>query len=527
MEQVASFTAYVENFEDESIDPDLSEFTVFTINTLTVSDTGIMARWETAPRSTYKERLYAGTQSIEANSVSFGTEASIIDTTLFTGPGTSPLLLDNASTYDVVQTALMEAMPMPLEPATETQRATDGSTSPTNVTGRVVTVSTDQHYQSVTVGANGSVVLDDGVTILVDEDIVLTNDARLLVNNDVTMVVFGDFSLTDSAIEVLRRGSLTLYVGGDIVFDHGYVGDRLRTTSSINVYDLNATSRASYLNPERVRIFGLQAAELAGAGPQLPLHQALENYTMANVSYLSPAFSATGLAFRSVGRIVDATSLVAELRSFADDIEAMPLTSFLGADDTIKADRQRDLALAADTAANEIELESDFNEALNKVQEISIRVDLDNADEDWMVDSTDRSTVLSQATDLSADVSTADASGGVIDRYTVWRLRNANEGTRNVVLRDSAGTFSLRLTIPGDSDLFVRSPVVAGTAQHQMLFGGSVLYTQNASSAVFADPAVATVGMAAPDEAPVWTLDTNSVIKARRVLHTGVAHDRR
>ena len=71
--------------------------------------------------------------------------------------------------------------------------------------------------------------------------------------------------------------------------------------------------------------------------------------------------------------------------------------------------------------------------------------------------------------------------------YTVWRIRNVTKNGRVATL-DSAGTsFSVTLTIPAKSDLFVVSPIVAGTATHRLMANGQVYEVVDALSMTFAD----------------------------------------
>jgi len=75
--------------------------------------------------------------------------------------------------------------------------------------------------------------------------------------------------------------------------------------------------------------------------------------------------------------------------------------------------------------------------------------------------------------------------------YTVWRVRNGTNAGKTATLASADLIFSLGISVPARSDLFVASPVIAGGAQHKLSAGGKLVATVNALSTPFTDTRLA------------------------------------
>ena len=85
-----------------------------------------------------------------------------------------------------------------------------------------------------------------------------------------------------------------------------------------------------------------------------------------------------------------------------------------------------------------------------------------------------------------------DAEGN--DAFTVWRIRNSGDTPRNVSLASVDGDYLLPLTVTSHTDTFLASPVVAGTAQHQLIEATQTIQTASALTSVFSDSRHVDVG---------------------------------
>jgi hypothetical protein len=77
--------------------------------------------------------------------------------------------------------------------------------------------------------------------------------------------------------------------------------------------------------------------------------------------------------------------------------------------------------------------------------------------------------------------------------YTVWRVRNSNADERTVRLNASSGLFDRTLMVPGDTDLYVLSSDVSGSATHRLYLGSTLLDTKASSSSGFSASTIISV----------------------------------
>ncbi|WP_430907863.1 choice-of-anchor D domain-containing protein [Maribacter sp. 2-571] len=73
------------------------------------------------------------------------------------------------------------------------------------------------------------------------------------------------------------------------------------------------------------------------------------------------------------------------------------------------------------------------------------------------------------------------------DGFTIWRVRNASEENKEVVLRSVDSSFEYPFTIKKNKEAFIRSPYVTGSATHTLFFDGNGLTTKSASNNQYAD----------------------------------------
>ncbi|MDC8011356.1 carboxypeptidase regulatory-like domain-containing protein [Tahibacter soli] len=80
------------------------------------------------------------------------------------------------------------------------------------------------------------------------------------------------------------------------------------------------------------------------------------------------------------------------------------------------------------------------------------------------------------------------------DRYTIWRVRNGGTTLRSAKLASVDGTWSRDLDLPGKTETWLASPVVAGDASHRLTLGAQTLATVAATSGAFTDARIVDAG---------------------------------
>ena len=78
--------------------------------------------------------------------------------------------------------------------------------------------------------------------------------------------------------------------------------------------------------------------------------------------------------------------------------------------------------------------------------------------------------------------------------YTVWRIRNSGTAAASLTLAATDGTYRLAFTSPSQTDTYLASPDVAGTAAHQLVQGSQTIDTQTALTTTFGDTTPVEVG---------------------------------
>ncbi len=69
--------------------------------------------------------------------------------------------------------------------------------------------------------------------------------------------------------------------------------------------------------------------------------------------------------------------------------------------------------------------------------------------------------------------------------YTIWLISNYGKSSVSATLAAVAGGFSQTLSVPARTDLYVASPVVAGSAAHKLTLSGKIIAQVNALSSTF------------------------------------------
>jgi hypothetical protein len=72
-------------------------------------------------------------------------------------------------------------------------------------------------------------------------------------------------------------------------------------------------------------------------------------------------------------------------------------------------------------------------------------------------------------------------------KYTVWRVRNATAQQQTVVLKAYKTSYQQTLTLRAGTDTFVRSPIAAGQATHQLFLNGKKIADLASSSTSYSD----------------------------------------
>jgi len=258
IDQTATATAHVPDEEQKGIDVDLSEFAVFTGETVTLKDQATITRWPTAPKSKLGRRLAMGTQSNGSGTVKLENNAAAIDTTVYHGPGASGSMVQSSSGSVPSTTGLLDNIPLPESPAFPVSPPHEDDEYKNVQLGFPFDLNSDHRVNDLEVStSNGRLTLTGDVTFVANDDLRLRPDSGIYVDGNATVVVFDDVTLENNSFIELRDGAtLTMYIGGAFRLDDAYVGDE-RADKSVR----DASGGEGYMNPERIRIFGGSSAE--------------------------------------------------------------------------------------------------------------------------------------------------------------------------------------------------------------------------------------------------------------------------
>ena len=102
---------------------------------------------------------------------------------------------------------------------------------------------------------------------------------------------------------------------------------------------------------------------------------------------------------------------------------------------------------------------------------------------------------------------------------TVWLIRNSGGTARAVTL--ASGSWSLAFTLTSQTDTFVASPIVSGTAAHTLSAGSTTIQTVNATATTFADARLVDVGPN-PGAIALWA---NHINASGDLIWDGAQHE--
>jgi hypothetical protein len=253
---VTTAEAYVPVEYGDSVTVDLSDFAVFAVSTFNAGDDAIVARWSTAPVSDLTPRIAIGTRSTSASAVTLANDATLVDASIYHGPGASEFLVSLSNDTVIQEVELLDQVPLPSPPTVPV------STTPSAVSAYAPasggTIAANSRYTSATINIPGQAVTLQGNIVFVSEStLILEANSGLLINGDVTLVVFDDLTLQDgSYIELTPGSNLDLYVRGDLSMTNGYIGDE-RADHTVR----DTTGTASYMDPSAIQVIGDTTAD--------------------------------------------------------------------------------------------------------------------------------------------------------------------------------------------------------------------------------------------------------------------------
>ena len=249
--QTASATAQVSGSSGSGIDVDLSEFAIFVGQSAHVSSNGTIARWPTAPSSEMGKRIAIGTNTNGAGAIQFNDDAAAIDATVYHGPGASGSLVLNTRSPSLQIDGLLDDIPMPAAPSIPV--ANPGVTGNDMDVQKNVAFNADITADDFKVTTpSGLVTLQGDITLIAVDLFELSNNAGIVIDGNVTIISFGKLSVgNDSFIELMPGATLMMYLDDQLIVSNGYIGDLRADRSARDV-----SGASSYVNPERIQIFG-------------------------------------------------------------------------------------------------------------------------------------------------------------------------------------------------------------------------------------------------------------------------------
>ncbi len=236
---------------------DLSDFAVFTTDTISLNDDSIITRWSSSPESALTPGIAVGTQSVAASAITIDDNASMVDTSVLYGPGASPYLVSVTNDTTVQEVQLLDQIPIPVPPTYPVDTTPSASTAFNAVAP--TTVNADARFTTVDIAAtNDQVTLQGPMTLVSESDLTVNANTGLLIEGDVTLVVLDDLIMRgQSFIELAPGATLKMFVSGDFDLLTGYIGDQ---RPDHNVYDTSGA--APYMDPQRVQITGDTTAKV-------------------------------------------------------------------------------------------------------------------------------------------------------------------------------------------------------------------------------------------------------------------------
>lgn len=253
--KVTTAEAYVPREETgKTAEVDLSEFAVFSLQKNEISNDAVVMPWKASPALGVARGTQIGTRGNAMGNIVVKDNATVVDATVFNGPGASSSLISNNTSQPINQETLLDDIPMPAPPG-------PGVAPPTglvildlllkltnNITGTT-------RYRDVNLSNSGTVLrLKDGAVLVADRSMTLGSGTGILAEaGSSKIIVFGPLTLdNNSFIEVAPNARLQIFVFDDVLIDDSYIGEQ---RANRTVYDTSAS--APWMNPRRIRMFSI------------------------------------------------------------------------------------------------------------------------------------------------------------------------------------------------------------------------------------------------------------------------------
>lgn len=248
--QTASATAEVVPLEDtDTVSVDLSEFAVFATHRIELQNQSLIARWPVAPLASLRQSIYLGTHATDAFSIFVGTNAAVVDGTVYHRISASSTLVNGGS---LTKVGTEYAIPFPKPPLPGADPPDEDVHGVLNMNS-AVSLSGVNRYDTITMGTNNGIIYANNAILVVDDEFNLNAYAGMIVDGNVDLIVFGNLNMdNDSYIELSPNATLRMFVKGDITLADAYIGDERDNTSF-----RDNSGDAQWIHPDRIRIFSI------------------------------------------------------------------------------------------------------------------------------------------------------------------------------------------------------------------------------------------------------------------------------
>lgn len=238
---------------DKTVDVDLSEFAVFSKDTVELADDALITRWPNAPKTAEGDPIAIATNGTGANTIVFNDRSVVVDTTVHHSPGASTALLGGTSPTSVALKEVGGVIPMPAPaPPTISNAGVAPGGSNLNVSG-VTGITNSQALLSVDVESGAALEISGNAVILVEGSFRLASNALAQIDGDVEMIVLGSLILEPGAALELTEGStLSMHVFGSVGLNNAYVGHSTDLTR-------DNSGMVDYVNPEALQLFSMSS----------------------------------------------------------------------------------------------------------------------------------------------------------------------------------------------------------------------------------------------------------------------------
>jgi hypothetical protein len=226
---------------------DLADFALFANEQIYMSNSSTVARWETAPRTSFGMPIRVGVRSNSSRSVRLAGSSAILDGVVYYPDGGAYDVID--SNYPIQPMPMNDAIPLPDAPRHGFAEP-DSSTPDFNITLDML-IGSDATWNLATIGANRRLTIQNDTSIVIGDSLLIEDSGNIRVEANATLVVFGDVELrSNSYIEILPGATLRMYIAGSFNMEEAYIG-RVRADPTIR----NTSGTAPWMDPTRIQIF--------------------------------------------------------------------------------------------------------------------------------------------------------------------------------------------------------------------------------------------------------------------------------